>query len=101
MKTFADKNRVETGLRCTPSNISCKRKRIGKGMKTAKWLALGVICVVVGWFAFGMMKEAIAVTDMKIHHLLTAILVMRWMFVKRASVIKTIILIVIITAIFN
>jgi hypothetical protein len=101
MKTIADKNKVETELRCTPSNIRCERKRAGKGMMTAKWIAVGMACIVAVWFVTGYVSAIINDPNVKMHHLLIAFVALRWLFVRRASTIRAIILIVIITAIFN
>ncbi len=100
MKTIADKNRVETELRFTPSNIE-GGKSGGKGKRIAQWVILTIICIVAGWFVFGIAKEVMTVVDVKLSHLLIAFLVLRWLFVKGASTLKTLILIIIITAIFN
>ena len=101
MKTIADKNRFETELRRAPSNIRCKRESVGRGKGTAKWIALGAVCIVVVWFVAGLAKFFIADMNVKVSHLLIAFLALRWLFVRGASTLKTIILIIIITAIFN
>jgi hypothetical protein len=92
MKTIAEKNKVETELRYAPSNIWQGRDKNRKRIRTTIWIALVAVCIVAGWLAGGIGKEIIAVADIK--HLLTAFLALRWLFVKRASTLRTLILII-------
>ncbi len=101
MKTIADKNRIETELRRAPSNIWGKRERAGKGKRTAKRIALWAVVIVAVWFVAGVAEAMIADPNVKLSHLLIALIVLRWFFVRGASALKAIILIIIITAIFN
>jgi hypothetical protein len=94
MKTIADKNRFETELRFAPSNI----RHSERTKKTVNWTVLVILCIVALWFVTGIAEVVIA--SVKFSHLLTAIIALRWLFV-RTSIIKTVILIIIITAIFN
>ncbi len=95
METFAEKNRFETELRCTPSDSG-----VGKGTttrqrkKALKWIVITALCIVAGWFVFGIAKEVVSASDATLDNLLTVLLILRWLFFRRVSALNTAILII-------
>ncbi len=78
MKTIADKNRIETELRCTPSNINPKKRKTAQRIAIAT--ALCAIIAIAVWMVGGIAKTVF--DGGQAHHILIGILALRWLCVR-------------------